>query len=180
MTDALGLDHALDLRDAMAPLVAAIEEAQGEALQLNRMSMAAGGGGSAVHGSGGASSAATARSVLASLSTSLSHHSYGPPVTPRAAGHASHYSSIASAAVHPTTIWGPTCDSIDKITDVAQLPEAHIGDWFVFENMVRLLIPCSREIFLCYLFCLCRRVPTLQRARASLMAFRSLARSTST
>ena len=41
----------------------------------------------------------------------------------------------AFGPLFPTTLWGPTCDSIDKITDVAVLPELDIGDWLVFENM---------------------------------------------
>lgn len=30
------------------------------------------------------------------------------------------------------TIWGQTCDSIDKITENARLPEMRIGDWIAF------------------------------------------------
>ena len=41
----------------------------------------------------------------------------------------------AFGPLFPTTLWGPTCDSIDKITDVAVLPELDVGDWLVFENM---------------------------------------------
>ena len=37
--------------------------------------------------------------------------------------------------LYATTLWGPTCDSIDKITDATVLPELDIGDWLVFENM---------------------------------------------
>jgi ornithine decarboxylase len=51
-----------------------------------------------------------------------------------------HVSTSAPAAsafgpLYPTTLWGPTCDSIDKITDVAVLPELDVGDWLVFESM---------------------------------------------
>jgi ornithine decarboxylase len=51
-----------------------------------------------------------------------------------------HMSTSAPAAsafgpLYPTTLWGPTCDSIDKITDVAVLPELDVGDWLVFESM---------------------------------------------
>jgi ornithine decarboxylase len=41
----------------------------------------------------------------------------------------------AFGPLFPTTLWGPTCDSIDKITDATVLPELDIGDWLVFENM---------------------------------------------
>ncbi|XP_051245115.1 ornithine decarboxylase [Dicentrarchus labrax] len=31
-------------------------------------------------------------------------------------------------------IWGPTCDSIDKLTDDYWLPELHVGDWLLIDN----------------------------------------------
>ncbi|KAJ3120283.1 Antizyme inhibitor 1 [Physocladia obscura] len=33
------------------------------------------------------------------------------------------------------SIWGPTCDSIDCITQEGLLPELNVGDWMYFENM---------------------------------------------
>lgn len=33
-----------------------------------------------------------------------------------------------------STIWGPTCDSLDCITKNYPMPELHIGDWMVFED----------------------------------------------
>lgn len=38
-------------------------------------------------------------------------------------------------SVFVSTLWGPTCDSIDKITDVAMMPELAVGDWLIFDNM---------------------------------------------
>jgi len=38
-------------------------------------------------------------------------------------------------ALHATTLWGPTCDSFDKISDKARLPEIAPGDWLLYENM---------------------------------------------
>ncbi len=32
-------------------------------------------------------------------------------------------------------IWGPTCDSIDKVTDSYWIPELHVGDWLLVDNM---------------------------------------------
>uniref|UniRef100_A0A3Q3WVC8 ornithine decarboxylase n=1 Tax=Mola mola TaxID=94237 RepID=A0A3Q3WVC8_MOLML len=32
-------------------------------------------------------------------------------------------------------IWGPTCDSIDKLTDNYWIPELHVGDWLLIDNM---------------------------------------------
>lgn len=34
-----------------------------------------------------------------------------------------------------STIWGPTCDSIDKVTDDYWIPECHVGDWLLVDNM---------------------------------------------
>jgi ornithine decarboxylase len=44
-------------------------------------------------------------------------------------------SAASGEARYPTTIWGPTCDSMDKISDTLSLPEIAVGDWLVFENM---------------------------------------------
>ncbi len=41
-------------------------------------------------------------------------------------------------ALFHSTIWGPTCDSIDCITHTAFLPELHIGEWILFR------VCCSR------------------------------------
>lgn len=36
---------------------------------------------------------------------------------------------------YQSTIWGPTCDSIDKVTDNYWIPELYIGDWLLIDNM---------------------------------------------
>jgi len=36
---------------------------------------------------------------------------------------------------HLTTIWGPTCDSMDCIKRDVMLPEMHIGEWVLFKEM---------------------------------------------
>lgn len=33
------------------------------------------------------------------------------------------------------SIWGPTCDSMDCLTNKMELPELNIGDWLSFDNM---------------------------------------------
>ena len=38
-------------------------------------------------------------------------------------------------SLHPTTLWGPTCDSFDKIDDSTALPDMATGDWLIYENM---------------------------------------------
>ncbi|KDN38569.1 hypothetical protein K437DRAFT_22141 [Tilletiaria anomala UBC 951] len=36
----------------------------------------------------------------------------------------------------PCSVWGPTCDSIDCVRDLAYLPKGlNVGDWLVYENM---------------------------------------------
>ncbi|KAL1502041.1 hypothetical protein ABEB36_007246 [Hypothenemus hampei] len=40
-----------------------------------------------------------------------------------------------------SSIWGPTCDGLDRVVKEISLPEMAIGDWFVFENMGAYTIP---------------------------------------
>jgi len=42
--------------------------------------------------------------------------------------------SSPHAQEFPTTMFGPTCDSLDKIVDDVRFPEVHIGDWVFFRN----------------------------------------------
>jgi len=44
-------------------------------------------------------------------------------------------SSSSEHTLYPTTLWGPTCDSFDKLSDTLRLPELANGDWIVYENM---------------------------------------------
>lgn len=37
--------------------------------------------------------------------------------------------------LHRTTMWGPTCDSIDVVVKGLPFPETHVGEWLYFENM---------------------------------------------
>ncbi|KAL6037669.1 hypothetical protein STEG23_023578 [Scotinomys teguina] len=36
---------------------------------------------------------------------------------------------------YSSSIWGPTCDGLDRIVERYNLPEMHVGDWMLFENM---------------------------------------------
>ncbi|KAK1333290.1 hypothetical protein QTO34_006831 [Cnephaeus nilssonii] len=36
---------------------------------------------------------------------------------------------------YSSSIWGPTCDGLDRIVERCGLPEMHVGDWMLFENM---------------------------------------------
>ncbi|VDM78355.1 unnamed protein product [Strongylus vulgaris] len=39
------------------------------------------------------------------------------------------------AEEYPTTIWGPTCDSLDKVEDKKHMRRLSIGDWIMYPNM---------------------------------------------
>lgn len=63
--------------------------------------------------------------VKAGKLTPSSHHgSQSTPAMP-----------LAELPVFRSSIWGPTCDSIDCITKEALLPELDVGDWLLFEKM---------------------------------------------
>ncbi|NP_001158445.1 ornithine decarboxylase 1 [Saccoglossus kowalevskii] len=34
-----------------------------------------------------------------------------------------------------SSLWGPSCDGLDRIMENCLLPELHVGDWIVFEDM---------------------------------------------
>ncbi|CAN9502039.1 unnamed protein product [Ophioblennius macclurei] len=36
---------------------------------------------------------------------------------------------------YPSSIWGPTCDGLDRIVEQCKLPEMQVGDWLLFDNM---------------------------------------------
>ncbi|PUZ71772.1 hypothetical protein GQ55_2G341100 [Panicum hallii var. hallii] len=36
---------------------------------------------------------------------------------------------------HTSTVFGPTCDSLDTVVTGYQLPEISVGDWLIFDNM---------------------------------------------
>ena len=39
-----------------------------------------------------------------------------------------------SSPHYTTSLWGPTCDGLDKICDVI-MPELAVGDWLYFDDM---------------------------------------------
>lgn len=42
----------------------------------------------------------------------------------------------SSEPLHTSSVWGPTCDSIDCVCPSTQLPSAlQVGDWLGFDNM---------------------------------------------
>uniref|UniRef100_A0A8P4JZG6 ornithine decarboxylase n=1 Tax=Dicentrarchus labrax TaxID=13489 RepID=A0A8P4JZG6_DICLA len=40
----------------------------------------------------------------------------------------------SSEQKYQSIIWGPTCDSTDKLSDDYWLPELHVGDWLLIDN----------------------------------------------
>uniref|UniRef100_A0A0D9XG79 ornithine decarboxylase n=1 Tax=Leersia perrieri TaxID=77586 RepID=A0A0D9XG79_9ORYZ len=40
-----------------------------------------------------------------------------------------------AATTHVSTVFGPTCDSLDTVVTGYQLPEMSVGDWLVFDDM---------------------------------------------
>lgn len=40
-----------------------------------------------------------------------------------------------SASTHPSSVWGPSCDSADIVCERLELPELEIGDFLVFSGM---------------------------------------------
>lgn len=151
---ALGMEAAELLRDAMEPVARDEEEVDVEeqvmmkrmtadgnveldassVLSALSMAMGSSASGAARRMTGGASAAASAAvssatSCAGSASTSARRNfSYAP-----LAGAAT--APVTGAQLVPTTLWGPTCDSIDKISDAVPMPELKLGDWLVYENM---------------------------------------------
>ncbi|CAH2222223.1 antizyme inhibitor 2 isoform X1 [Pelobates cultripes] len=37
--------------------------------------------------------------------------------------------------IYSSSLWGPTCDGLDKIAEHLNLPELYVGDWLLFNNM---------------------------------------------
>ncbi|XP_075942753.1 ornithine decarboxylase-like [Anarhichas minor] len=44
-----------------------------------------------------------------------------------------------------SVIWGPTCSSYDKVTDSCWIPELHVGDWLLIDNMGAYSVSLSSE-----------------------------------
>ncbi|KAM4795807.1 antizyme inhibitor 2 [Rhinophrynus dorsalis] len=37
--------------------------------------------------------------------------------------------------LYTSSLWGPTCDCVDQIAANLKLPELHVGDWLLYDNM---------------------------------------------
>ena len=43
----------------------------------------------------------------------------------------------------PSSIWGPTCDSLDQIVENVLMHDMELGDWIIFENMGAYTLPVA-------------------------------------
>ncbi|XP_075460636.1 antizyme inhibitor 2-like [Ascaphus truei] len=46
-----------------------------------------------------------------------------------------HKKPFPDQPVYSSSLWGPTCDGLDRIAEHIQLPEQYVGDWLLFDNM---------------------------------------------
>lgn len=37
--------------------------------------------------------------------------------------------------VFSSSLWGPSCDTLDQVVERCLLPELSVGDWLIFRNM---------------------------------------------
>jgi len=49
--------------------------------------------------------------------------------------HPDNRDGTTDGTLYASTVFGPTCDSIDVIARSVLLPELRVGDWLYFENM---------------------------------------------
>ena len=36
---------------------------------------------------------------------------------------------------YTSSVWGPTCDGLDCISEKEELPELEVGDWLIYRDM---------------------------------------------
>uniref|UniRef100_W5LYT6 Orn/DAP/Arg decarboxylase 2 N-terminal domain-containing protein n=1 Tax=Lepisosteus oculatus TaxID=7918 RepID=W5LYT6_LEPOC len=49
----------------------------------------------------------------------------------------------AGRALHPSTVWGPTCDSLDLLGEGWVLPELELGAWLLFRDRGAYSLSCA-------------------------------------
>lgn len=133
----VGAEHAALLQEEQSrQVVMQVVAAAAAEVQEHGLSMSMGGHASSVgssHAPSGARAMCTATSSVGSGSlgdAGFAYHSLAAAVAPAATEEA-----LLPQRRLPTTLWGPTCDSMDKISDNVGLPELEVGDWLVYENM---------------------------------------------
>lgn len=45
--------------------------------------------------------------------------------------------------VSQCSIWGPTCDGLDRVIDLVNMPKMNMGDWIIFEDMGAYTLPLA-------------------------------------
>lgn len=45
--------------------------------------------------------------------------------------------------VYQSSIWGPTCDGLDQVINLVNMPLMKMGDWITFEDMGAYTIPVA-------------------------------------
>jgi ornithine decarboxylase len=126
-TDELGVAYAADMAVATTHTVAQ-EQVNVRSLVVNGEVDSVSAGSFAY----AAAAVAAARSLPGSSSVTYTYGSLSGVDVPESL---KARESAPVVKAYPTSIWGPTCDSIDKISDSLVMPELAIGDWLVFENM---------------------------------------------
>ncbi|KAJ9592498.1 hypothetical protein L9F63_015815 [Diploptera punctata] len=48
-----------------------------------------------------------------------------------------------SGKLYPSSVWGPTCDGLDQVTEMALLPLMSVGEWIIFEDMGAYTLPVA-------------------------------------
>ncbi|KAI5102579.1 ornithine decarboxylase, partial [Silurus meridionalis] len=65
--------------------------------------------------------------VYGSFNCILFDHAHVTPIV--------HKKAKPDERIYPCSIWGPTCDGLDRIVELCALPDRQVGDWLLFENM---------------------------------------------
>ncbi|XP_034015322.1 ornithine decarboxylase isoform X2 [Thalassophryne amazonica] len=65
--------------------------------------------------------------VYGSFNCILYDHAHCMPILPK--------KPKSDESMYTCSIWGPTCDGLDRIVEQCSLPDLQVGDWLVFENM---------------------------------------------
>lgn len=64
--------------------------------------------------------------IFGSFNGVMSYHDVVTPLT---------LAEYPGCKLLPSSVWGQTCDGLDKVVDEVLLPDMQIGDWMVFEDM---------------------------------------------
>lgn len=54
-----------------------------------------------------------------------------------------YFQEYPGSKLYSSSVWGPTCDGLDQVLDNVLLPQMHLGDWMVFEDMGAYTLPVA-------------------------------------